>query len=223
MQEIPSFGSRLEMKILIDSDMVLELFLNRRGFVEEAEKLFLASDGDEHNKFYIMEKSLKRIHIEQEDTSDQFCKESAHEIEKLKIHIVPHNNEFRELARCSNLRDFDSAEELACATMMGLDAIVTLNPQNFNGASLPIWSVDNLLVRLTLQKNLKAEYSPRISFKEEPGYELTRKADVVLASQLPKVTSFKASASGWVIPPGWHPNNYFRYLQFWDPQESWSN
>ena len=46
------------------------------------------------------------------------------------------------------MRDFEDAVQLACAIAENLDAIITRNPQDFEGAALPILSARQLLESL---------------------------------------------------------------------------
>lgn len=136
--------------------MVLELFINREGFVEDAEKLLMEVAQSQEIEVYVTDKCLKRIRLELGDTDDQLGEQAAYKVEAmLNGRIIQIDRSIREQARTFPLRDFDSAEELACATAMQLDAIVTQNSPNFDGATLTIWSVEDLLKRLQLEKNLE--------------------------------------------------------------------
>jgi hypothetical protein len=53
-----------------------------------------------------------------------------------------------EAALISDLKDFEDALQIACASLDRLDAIVTRNMNDFRGANLPIFSVDQLVHRL---------------------------------------------------------------------------
>lgn len=249
MKETPSLslsGHKSVMKILIDADVIIELFLNRSGFVEDAEKLFNAATCAEDIEFYITNKCLERIRIEKNG------EQSARELETmLQGHIVYDNDNYREQARRSSLKDFDSAEELACAITLGYDAIVTMNPQNFDGVLFSIWSIEDLLIRLNLENNLKVKLSARYPVQVEPSHELPRNVNAnfvnhsssdsmtvtengVTSSNLHqfiqgsyyqkvKVLSPPNCMTGGSVPYGWHPNIYLKYLAFFDPREIWEN
>jgi|GEM_PF-1048958 len=137
------------VKVLVDADVLLELFINRSGFVEDVERLLTEIKKSPQIEVYTTDKCLKRIRIEDElgDDAVSFVEEI------LCGRVITIDSEIRVQARVSCLQDYDSAEELACANARKLDAIITQNPQNFDGSTLPIWSVANFLERVSLEKN----------------------------------------------------------------------
>jgi hypothetical protein len=147
-----------KMKVLVDADIILEFFINRGEFVEEAEDLLTRIGIAQQIEAYITNKCLNRIYLELGTQDITLGEQAIAQIESLFCdHVIEIDSTIREKARTSSLRDFDSAEEVCCAISMNLDAIVTQNPQNFIGAPLPIWTVVDLRARLLLEKDLAAE------------------------------------------------------------------
>lgn len=147
-----SARGKSRVRILIDADVFLELFINRSGFVKDIEKLFLELAQSQQIEAYVTNKCLKRVRLELGDTDEQLGEQAAYKVEALLNGRIIHiNQNHREEARKSALRDFDSAEELTCAIERDLDAIVTQNSQNFDGANLPVLSVSNFLERNHLE------------------------------------------------------------------------
>lgn len=156
-----SARGKSRVRVLIDADVFLELFINRSGFVEDTEKLFLELKKSQQIEAYVTNKCLKRVRLELGDTDEQLGEQAACKVEVLlKSRIIHIDQNLREEARKSVLRDFDSAEELTCAIAMKLDAIVTLNSQNFDGANLPVFSVSNFLERNHLEEIYGNSISP---------------------------------------------------------------
>ena len=62
--------------------------------------------------------------------------------------ILPVDAAILEHAFTSGVQDFEDALQLACATRAGLDAIITRDAQGFAGASIPIWTPDELVRQL---------------------------------------------------------------------------
>jgi PIN domain len=146
-----SIDDEPRVKVLLDADVLLELFVNRSGFVEDIERLLAEIETSRQVEVYITDKCLKRIRIEDElgDEASSFVEEMV------RGRVIKIDSDIRALARVSCLQDYDSAEELACANARNLDAIITQNPQNFDGSTLPIWSVADLLNRVLLEKSLE--------------------------------------------------------------------
>lgn len=145
-----SFGGKPRIKVLADADMVLELFINRKGFVEDSERLLMEIAQSQQVEVYVTDKCLKRIRIE-----DKLGDEASLFVEKM-LHgrVIKIDSDIRALARVNCLLDYDSAEEVACAKSKRLNVIVTQNPNNFDGTDLLVLSLESLLTRLQLEQSL---------------------------------------------------------------------
>ena len=135
------------MKILIDTNIVLDLLLEREPFIDSATSLFEAIEqGKLHgyitattitNIFYIIRKAKDRetaiTSIQSLLVGLQFC--------SVDRSVVT-------TALDLGLKDFEDGIQLACATLDQLDAIVTRDLKDFSSANLPIWTVADLLARL---------------------------------------------------------------------------
>lgn len=150
------------MRILADADLVLEFLLQRSTFAEDAHKLLMEIAKFPEVEIYITDKCLQRAQLELQDKkNDQTSEHIVNSIvDMLDGRIIKINNSIKEKARNYSLKDFDSAEEVACAIEMQLNTIVTQNPQNFDGSTFAIWSVGNLANILQLEKILDKCYSP---------------------------------------------------------------
>jgi predicted nucleic acid-binding protein len=91
------------------------------------------------NIFYIARRQTRSIELARQAVSETLA----------LMEVCPVNRDILEAAFASNLRDFEDAVQLACATASGLDAIITRNPQDFVGATLPILSASELLESLS--------------------------------------------------------------------------
>lgn len=136
------------MKVLLDTNIILDFLLEREPFLKDADDLFqaIASDRVEGyvtattvtDIFYIVRKQTKSLERAREAVATTLA--------ALEVCLV--NRSILEAALASNLRDFEDAVQLACATTDSLDAIMTRDASGFAGASLPILSVAELLERL---------------------------------------------------------------------------
>jgi predicted nucleic acid-binding protein len=135
------------MKILIDTNIVLDLLLEREPFVENAIALFeRIEQGDLEgaiaattvtNIFYIIRKTEGRevaiTAINRLLIGLRFCA-----VDKQTV----------ETALNLGLKDFEDSIQLACATLNQLDGIVTRDRKDFIGSNLPIYSPTELLNQL---------------------------------------------------------------------------
>ncbi len=132
------------MKILIDTNVVLDLLLEREPFVETAIALFEQIEQgnlEGHiaattitNIFYIIRKTEGRevalAAINRLLMGLQFCAVDRQTVET---------------ALSLGLKDFEDSLQLACATFNQLDGIVTRDRKDFIGSHLPIYSPTKFL------------------------------------------------------------------------------
>lgn len=135
------------MKVLIDTNIVLDLILEREPFVEAAIALFEQIEQGNlvgyiaattiTNIFYIIRKTEGRevalAAINRLLTGLQFCAVDRQTVET---------------ALSLDLTDFEDSIQLTCATFNRLDAIVTRDGQDFRDSNLPIYSPTELLNQL---------------------------------------------------------------------------
>ena len=136
------------MRVLVDTNIVLDFLLEREPFVNDADSLFTAINWQQFegfvaattitNIFYIVRKGIQSIEKAREAVSRILT----------VMEICPVDSNILEMALASNLKDFEDAVQLACATSMNLEVIVTRDPQGFTGATIPILSVRELLEQL---------------------------------------------------------------------------
>ena len=132
------------MKILIDTNVVLDLILEREPFVESAIALFEQIERGNldgyiaatsiTNIFYIIRKTEGRevalAAINRLLIGLRFCAVDRHTVETaLRV----------------GLTDFEDSIQLACAIQNQLDGIVTRDRKDFVGSNLPIYSPTELL------------------------------------------------------------------------------
>jgi predicted nucleic acid-binding protein len=135
------------VKILIDTNVVLDLILERQPFVEDAILLFEQIEQGKlegyiaattiTNIFYIIRKAEGRevaiAAVNRLLIGLQFCVVDRQTVETaLKL----------------GLKDFEDSIQLACAKLSQLDGIVTRDRKDFVGSDLPIYSPTELLTQL---------------------------------------------------------------------------
>jgi predicted nucleic acid-binding protein len=132
------------VKILIDTNVVLDLLLEREPFVETAIALFEQIEQGKlegsiaattiTNIFYIIRKTEGR----------EVALAAIHRL-LIGLRFCAVDRQTVETALSFGLKDFEDSIQLACATLSQLDAIVTRDQKDFIGSSLPIYSPKELL------------------------------------------------------------------------------
>ena len=132
------------MKILFDTNIVLDLLLDRKPFVHHAQTLFEKVESGKINGYvgattittldYLLTKSL----------STREAKKIIKKLLKL-FEIAPINRMILEDALDSGFLDFEDAVLHAAAIHCGIQAIVTRDEKGFHKARLAIYSPEGLL------------------------------------------------------------------------------
>lgn len=137
------------MKLLIDTNVVLDVLCNRKGFVENSSKVFKLC---ETKKFdgYLSAISVPNIaYILRKELS----------IEKLKSIIVKLNIIFSIIELKTNdlifatdldFKDYEDALQSVCAKRIKADFIITRNTKDFKNSHIKAITPEHLLDRLKL-------------------------------------------------------------------------
>ena len=135
------------MRVLLDTDVVLDVVLAREPFAQESVEIFrLHEQGkiDAYiaaitpiNVFYVTRK-LKGRH------------EAQRAIELLlnSLSVCPVNHSILHQAYRLPFGDYEDAVQHASATASGLDTIVTRNINDYKNSTLPIFSPTDFLAKL---------------------------------------------------------------------------
>lgn len=131
------------MRVLIDTNVVLDLLQEREPFVKNAARLFERIDAGEiegfitattiTNIYYIIRKAAGKVVAQ--DAISQILSD-------LNICAVDLN--VLEQALALNFEDFEDAVQYACAVVHNLDAIVTRDLSGFVNAEIPVVLPENL-------------------------------------------------------------------------------
>jgi len=141
------------VRVLIDTNILLDFLLQREPFFHDAERLFQAIDSGQiigyatattlTDIFYIARRHTRSIEQARQAVSETLT----------AMEICPLNREVLEVAFSSGLADYEDAIQVACAVAQGLDAILTRDSQGFLNSSVPALSVQECLHRLEEPNN----------------------------------------------------------------------
>ena len=135
------------MRALLDTDVILDLLLDRAGFAEAAAALWEAGEQARLegyisaltpvNVYYIARK------LKGADTARQAVAEllAAWRVCLLDVMVL-------QSALALPLSDYEDAVQHASATANQLDAIITRNREDYRGATLPVYSPTDFLAQL---------------------------------------------------------------------------
>ncbi len=141
------------MRVLIDTNIVLDFLLQREPFFQDTELLFQAVDADQVVGYVTATTLTDIFYIAKRHTrSIEQARQAVSEILNTMA-ICPVNRAVLELAFGSGLADFEDAVQIACAVAQGLDVILTRDTQGFLSSSIPVLSIQALLQQLGEQNS----------------------------------------------------------------------
>jgi len=131
-------------KILVDTNVVLDLLGKREKFLREAQELFTLADQGEvklyvsawtiANTYYILSQQLKTPQVRK--VIRQF---------KVLVDILPVNDKIIDLSLDSDFKDFEDAIQYYCALESDLRLIITRNQNDFKLSAIPVLSAKEYL------------------------------------------------------------------------------
>ena len=132
------------MKILIDTNVVLDLLLERKPFVEDATTLFEQIEQG-NLQGYIAATTVTNIFYIIRKTEGRRVALIAVNRLLAGLSLCLVTRETVEMALRLDLKDFEDGIQLACATLNQLEGIVTRSQKDFINSNLPIYSPTELL------------------------------------------------------------------------------
>lgn len=131
------------MKVLIDTNIVLDLILNREPFVESASILFEMVEITKIQGFIAATTITNIFYIVRKAQGRQKAIEAIARLSTGLVICSVDSLVVRRALEC-NLKDFEDRVQLACAEINQLDAIVTRDISDFLGVELSILSIAEL-------------------------------------------------------------------------------
>lgn len=139
------------MRVLIDTNIVLDFLLQREPFFQDAELLFQAIDVGQAIDYITATTLTDIFYISRKHTcSVEKARQAVSETLTAMV-ICPIDRAVLELAFNSGLVDFEDAVQIFGAVAQGLDAILTRDNKGFSSSPIPILSVQDLLQQLETQ------------------------------------------------------------------------
>jgi predicted nucleic acid-binding protein len=135
------------MKILVDTNVILDYLLERVPFLQDAEALFQGIASGQIAGYATATTLTDVFYVAKRHTQSLERARQAIVIILAVMEICPVNRSVLELALTSEAVDFEDAVQVACALSEGLDAIVTRDA-GFFASSIPVLSIHQVLQRL---------------------------------------------------------------------------
>ena len=138
------------MRILLDTDVILDLFLDREPFAEDSATLWPAHENGQLvtyisaitpvNLFYIARK-LKNRTIARQAVVDL--------LSTLPVCLVDHS--VLQNGLNAGFEDYEDAVQYSSALAISLDAILTRNTKDYKSAKLPVYTPSEFLQKFPIK------------------------------------------------------------------------
>ncbi len=135
------------MRVLLDTDVVLDLVLDREPFADAAAELLALH---EQERIEIFVSGITLINVFYVTRKIKGIGSARQAVEELltTVKICPLYQAVLESAYKLPLTDYEDAVQHASATASQLDAIVTRNLKDYKNATLPVFSPTDFLIQL---------------------------------------------------------------------------
>lgn len=139
------------MRVLFDTDIVLDFLLERQQFSAEALALFTAHDQQQIDAFVNAITPINIFYVIRKEAGLQKAEQSVNAI-LASLEICKVNQKVLRDAALLPMTDYEDAVQVASAMNAQLDGIVTRNLRDYKNAPLPIYSPTDFIALLAATK-----------------------------------------------------------------------
>ena len=135
------------MRVLFDTDVVLDLLLDRAPFAQGAAALFELHERGRLDGYVSGVTVVNVFYVTRRLKDIGTARLAVEELLKT-VGVCPIDRHVLVIARGLPFSDYEDAVQHACAEAGGLEAIATRNLEDYKNAVLPVFSPDGLLKHL---------------------------------------------------------------------------
>lgn len=135
------------MRVLLDTNVILDVLLNRAPWVSEAKAVWQAH-ADGQITGYMTATTITDIFYLARRLTDRATARTTVRTCLDTFEICEVNRSVLEQAQTLAGNDFEDNVQIACANLAGLDAIVTRNTVDFKTATMSVFTPAELLARI---------------------------------------------------------------------------
>jgi len=127
------------MRVLLDTNVVLDFVLARQPFFVEADEIFIRLRNREFEGFVSAITPINVFYITRKETDKATAYLAIKELLNL-VNIAQSNTLMYQSALLLNFNDYEDAVQNECAFIEKLDAIVTRNTKDYKNATVKVYS-----------------------------------------------------------------------------------
>jgi predicted nucleic acid-binding protein len=135
------------MRVLLDTNILLGLYLARNPFFKDASAIIAAHHAGGFQGYVASITPLNLYYVARKYKGDQGAR-TAVQLLLSSFGVVPVNHALLQSALFLDTPDYEDAVEIRSAALWGLDAIVTRDTSGFRTPPLPVYHPTDFLNRL---------------------------------------------------------------------------
>ncbi len=139
------------MRVLLDTNIVLDFVLERNPFFIEANEIFLKLQNAEFLGYISPITPINVFYTTRKERGKDIALMATEELLKL-AEIAETNQKTFQTALLLNFKDYQDAVQCACSVAENLDALITRNVKDFANSSVKVYSPVEFLQLLNLPK-----------------------------------------------------------------------
>lgn len=135
------------MRALLDTDVILDLLLDRPGFADSAAELWVADEQGRMDAYISAITPVNVFYIARKLKGAETARQAVGELLSA-LRVCALNQADLQTAMSLPMTDFEDAVQVACAMANQIDVIITRNLTDYKNAPLPAFSPPDFLARL---------------------------------------------------------------------------
>lgn len=132
------------MRVLLDTNVVLDFILKRPPFDREVKEIFVRAAQRQIEIFVSPITPINAFYTTKKEKGKDTAFQSIEKLLKI-VRLTKSDLYIFQSALSLNFSDYEDAVQCACALAENLDAIVTRNTKDYKNAALPVYSPTDFL------------------------------------------------------------------------------
>lgn len=133
-------------KLLVDTNIIIDLLSKREEFYQEAQQLFTLADTKQVELFVSSLSFANTYYLLSKFQNREYARKILVRF-KILVQVAQLDDKILELALLSDFRDFEDAIQYHTALENGIDIIITRNKKDFKTSNLPVMTAKEYLMR----------------------------------------------------------------------------
>ena len=138
------------MRVLLDTDVILDVIMGRKPFAKESAEVLDLSEQGEFEAYVSAITPLNVFYVARKARTKADLRQAVYELLRT-VHVCTIDESVLSQAFALSFDDYEDAVQHCCATANNLEGIVTRNLKDYKNATLPVFSPTDFLAKLKSQ------------------------------------------------------------------------